>query len=88
MRSCSAVWGIVVSADLRGKRCLIVGASSGIGAAVARRFGDLGMDLVIHCNSNRDGADSVAAEVRAAGGKAEVLQADVSDGDAAAGLVD
>ncbi len=77
-----------MTVDLKGRRCLIVGASSGIGAAVAARFGALGVDLVIHCNENRDGADAVADAIRAAGGKVTVLQGNVADGEVAAGLVD
>jgi len=77
-----------VSADLAGKRCLIVGASSGIGAAIATRFGALGVDLVVHCNDNRDGAEAVVAAIRAAGGKAQVLQANVAESESAAGIVD
>lgn len=77
-----------MSADLAGKRCLIVGASSGIGAAVATRFGALGVDLVVHCNDNRDGAEAVAEAIRSAGGRAQVLQADVADAQFAAGIVD
>jgi len=74
--------------DLDGKRCLIVGASSGIGAAVAARFGELGMNLVIHCNANRDGAEAVAATIRAAGGKVVILAADVSEAAATEKLID
>lgn len=77
-----------MSADLAGKRCLIVGASSGIGAAVATRFGELGVDLVVHCNDNRDGADAVAQAIRSSGGRARVLQANVADSEAAANIVD
>lgn len=77
-----------MTVDLKGRRCLIVGASSGIGAAVAARFGALGVDLAIHCNENRDGADAVADAIRAAGGKVTVLQGNVADGEVAAGLVD
>jgi 3-oxoacyl-[acyl-carrier protein] reductase len=80
--------GIAVTTDLRGKRCLIVGASSGIGAAVARRFGELGVDLAIHCHANRAGAEAVAAVVRTAGGKAEIFEADVADGAATTDLVE
>ena len=74
--------------DLGGKRCLIVGASSGIGAAVAKRFGELGMNLVIHCNANRAGADEVAGAIEAAGGKVRILEADVAEGRAAEKLID
>lgn len=77
-----------MTTDLAGKRCLIVGASSGIGAAIATRFGALGVDLVVHCNDNRDGAEAVVAAIRAAGGKAQVLQANVADAKLAAGIVD
>lgn len=77
-----------MSTELSGKRCLIIGASSGIGAAVARRFGMLGVHLVIVCNENRAGAEAVAAEVRQAGGRIEVLQGDVADPKVAGQLVD
>ena len=77
-----------MSADLEGKRCLIVGASSGIGAAVAQRFGALGVKLVVHCNDNRDGAEAVVAGIRAAGGSAELLQANVAEAEGASGVID
>jgi 3-oxoacyl-[acyl-carrier protein] reductase len=77
-----------VSSDIKGKACLIVGASSGIGAAVALRFGELGARLVIHCNGNREGADAVAEAIRAKGGEVSVLQGDVAESGFAAGLVD
>ena len=86
--SYSGEWGLQVTSDLRGKRCLIVGASSGIGAAVAKRFGELGMHLAVHYNANRAGAEAVADAVRAAGGTAEIFAADVADGAAATDLVD
>lgn len=77
-----------MSSDIEGKRCFIVGASSGIGAAVAARFGALGAELVIHCNGNREGADAVADAIRSQGGRISVLQGDIADGEMAAGLVD
>lgn len=77
-----------MSSDIEGRTCLITGASSGIGAAVARRFGALGARLVIHCNGNREGAEAVAEEIRAGGGTVSVLQGDIADGAVAAELVD
>ncbi len=77
-----------MSSDIEGRRCFIVGASSGIGAAVASRFGALGAELVIHCNGNRDGADAVAEAIRSKGGRVSVLQGDIADGETAAGLID
>ncbi|SON57477.1 3-oxoacyl-[acyl-carrier-protein] reductase FabG [Hartmannibacter diazotrophicus] len=73
--------------SLNGKTCLIFGASSGIGAAVARRFGELGVDVVVHYNANRDGAEAVVNAIAAAGGKASHIGGDVSDGAVATSLV-
>lgn len=77
-----------MSSDIEGKRCFIVGASSGIGAAVAERFGELGAHLAIHCNNNREGADAVADRIRNKGAQVSVLQGDVADGEVVASLVD
>lgn len=77
-----------MSSDLDGKTCLIFGASSGIGAAVALRFGVLGVRLVIHCNANRHGADEIATTIVAAGGSVEVIQGDIAQIGVAAALVD
>jgi 3-oxoacyl-[acyl-carrier protein] reductase len=73
--------------DLAGKAALITGSSTGIGAAVARGFGAQGMRVAVHGNSNMAAAEQVAADIRAAGGMAAVLRADVRDRDACARLV-
>jgi 3-oxoacyl-[acyl-carrier protein] reductase len=64
--------------DLRGKRALITGSSTGIGAAVAKEFARLGVAVAVHGNKNAEAADAVANEIRAAGGKAVVVLGDVS----------
>lgn len=58
---------------------LVTGSSRGIGRAVALRLAQAGFDLVLHCRSGRAEADAVAAEVRALGQQARVLQFDVAD---------
>jgi 3-oxoacyl-[acyl-carrier protein] reductase len=64
--------------DLKGKAVLITGASTGIGAAVARGFGQLGARVGVHYNRNREAAERLDGEIRAAGGEAMLLQGDVT----------
>lgn len=70
--------------DLKGKRALVTGSSTGIGAAVARELSKLGVKVVIHGNKNADAADALAKEIGAAG----VVLGDVGDGAAAQRIVD
>ncbi|MDZ3994209.1 3-oxoacyl-ACP reductase FabG [Pseudomonas sp. Teo4] len=58
---------------------LVTGSSRGIGRAIALRLARSGYDLVLHCRSGRAEVDAVAAEVRALGQQARVLQFDVAD---------
>jgi len=74
--------------ELRGKRILITGASTGIGAALARRLGGFGARVGVHYNASRDAAEQVAADVRAAGGDAQLLTGDVRDPAAVTRLID
>ncbi len=74
--------------EIAGRRILITGASSGIGAAVARQFGACGAHVGVHYHSNRRGADAVAAAIEASGGHAATIQRDLSVRGEAAGLVE
>jgi 3-oxoacyl-[acyl-carrier protein] reductase len=69
------------------RRILVTGAASGIGATLCRRMAGSGTSILIHTRRNREGAEKVAAEVRAAGGFAEVDLVDLSDAGAGRGLV-
>ena len=68
--------------ELKGKTALITGASRGIGAATALTFARNGVSRVLlHYNSYREGAEAVAADVRAIGAQAELLHADLGTDD-------
>jgi 3-oxoacyl-[acyl-carrier protein] reductase len=65
--------------ELRGLRAAVLGASSGIGRAIALALAEAGADVLIHGKSARNSAEEVAAEVRRLGGRSEVLMADLAD---------
>jgi 3-oxoacyl-[acyl-carrier protein] reductase len=61
------------------KTVLVTGSSRGIGRAIALRLARDGYDIVVHCRTRLDEAESAAAEVRALGRAARCLQFDVAD---------
>ncbi len=69
---------------LDGKTALITGASRGIGRAIAIRLASEGAAVAINYAGNAKAAEEVKSIIEAAGGKAMLVQADVSN----AGSVD
>ncbi|MGH1557036.1 glucose 1-dehydrogenase [Caulobacter segnis] len=65
---------------LAGKTAVVTGASKGIGAAIAKALAAEGAAVAVNYASSREGADKVAAEIIAAGGKAIAVQGDVAKG--------
>lgn len=73
------------TASLAGKRALVTGASSGIGAAIARELATLGVNLVLTAR-RRDALEEIATTCR--GEKVEIITADLGKPDAARALWD
>lgn len=73
-------------ARLRGRRALVTGAGTRLGAAIARELGARGMRVAVHHRASAEGARETCAAVRAAGGEAVALVADLSDRDQARDL--
>jgi NAD(P)-dependent dehydrogenase (short-subunit alcohol dehydrogenase family) len=65
---------------LKGKRILVTGGGSGLGAAMGRRFLGLGAELII-CGRRLEVLEQAAAEMRGdTGGKVGAIQCDIRDG--------
>ena len=73
---------------LAGRAALVTGAGRRVGRAIALALGRRGMQVVVHYNDSRAGADETARMIVEAGGAATVEQADLIEVEAAHGLVD
>ncbi len=74
--------------DLSGKAALITGASSGIGAAAARVFAELGAAVAIGYHRNQKGAFELRDVLVSSGSKVVAIQADVQKAQEARSLVE
>lgn len=65
------------SKSLEGKVALVTGASRGLGRAIAERLGREGAVVAVHYGKNREAADTVVGNIKAAGGDAFAVQAEI-----------
>ena len=70
------------------KRILVTGGGSGLGAAMGRRFVELGAELII-CGRRLELLEATAAQMRSEfGGKVSVVRCDIRDGGAVEAMMD
>lgn len=60
---------------------LVTGSSRGIGKGIALNLAKAGYDIVVHCQSNLEQAEKVAAEIECIGQRSRVLQFDIANRD-------
>ena len=70
------------------KRALVTGGSGDLGSAICRRLASEGLHVIVHANANLARAETVVADIRAAGGSAEAVAFDVADGEATRQAID
>jgi NAD(P)-dependent dehydrogenase (short-subunit alcohol dehydrogenase family) len=69
------------------RAALVTGAAQRLGGAMALALAEAGFDIAIHCNTSRDAAEAMLADIRALGRHGVVLQADLADERQVAALV-
>jgi 3-oxoacyl-[acyl-carrier protein] reductase len=63
---------------LKGQVAVVTGASGGIGKAICKALAAGGADIAAHYSKDRAGVESAASLVKAAGGRVEIIRADLS----------
>lgn len=75
-------------ATWRDQVALVTGGGRGIGRAIARRLAREGAAVCVNYLTRDDAAESLVADIRANGGRAIAVRADVADDAAVEGMVD
>ena len=73
---------------LAGKVAIITGAGTGIGQAIAKRLGAEGVKVIVDYIGSSEGAEETQRAIREAGGEAEIVQADVTNMNEVAQLIE
>jgi len=71
-------------ASLQNKTALVTGASRGIGRAAASALAEAGAHVLVHYGRSAQEAESLVASIRAKGGRADAINADLGTPDGAA----
>jgi len=88
MQTTTSTVGPVNNTIFAGKTAFVTGGSRGIGAAIVRRLAAGGAAVAFTYQQSSAGADALAAEINAAGGRAIAIKADAADADALTAAVD
>ena len=70
------------------RAALVTGAGQRLGRAIALALAEAGFDVAVHCNAGLEAAERTAADIRALGRQAAVLQAELAHEAEAATLVE
>ena len=58
---------------------IVAGGTGGIGEAICRRFAEAGAPIVLVYHGNQSKADTIKADIEAAGGQCDTFKVDLSD---------
>ena len=73
--------------SLSGRVAFVTGSSRGIGAAIAARLAADGAKVILHASKTAEKAEEVAQAIRRAGGTADIVLGELTEGDGASQVV-